>query len=129
MDGTRGTGSSTGRRRLVLVACVFVVLPALVGGLVLWYQVSAHDTAAPGHRIVPGADMAARLLVAAAVVLGASHAAGRLAVLLGQPPVIGEICAGILLGPSLLGRAAPQLWARLFPEGILPMLDGLAQLG
>ncbi|MGW9357699.1 cation:proton antiporter [Streptomyces diastaticus] len=129
MDGTRGTGSSTGRRRLVLVACVFVVLPALVGGLVLWYQVSAHGTAAPGHRIVPGADMAARLLMAAAVVLGASHAAGRLAVLLGQPPVIGEICAGILLGPSLLGRAAPQLWARLFPEGILPMLDGLAQLG
>src|SRR5580658_5819435 len=33
----------------------------------------------------------------------------------GQPPVVGEIIAGLLLGPSFFGWIAPALYARLFP--------------
>jgi len=47
----------------------------------------------------------------------------------GQPPVIGEIVAGILLGPSLLGRVAPGAFAYLFPADITPALTTIAQIG
>jgi hypothetical protein len=68
------------------------------------------------------------LLVLAAVVT-----AGRLlAVLfqrLGQPPVIGEVIGGILLGPSLLGFVSPQAYAYLLPPALAPFLSVVAQLG
>lgn len=48
---------------------------------------------------------------------------------LGQPRVIGEVVAGILLGPSLLGRVAPEAMSWLLPQAILPSLGVIAQLG
>ncbi len=51
--------------------------------------------------------------------------AGRL----GQPPVIGEIVAGLLLGPSFFGWIAPALYARLFPAASLQALNELSQIG
>ncbi len=48
---------------------------------------------------------------------------------LGQPKVAGEMTAGILLGPSLLGWIAPHLHAALFPEPGLATLNLLGQLG
>lgn len=48
---------------------------------------------------------------------------------LGQPPVIGEIVAGLLLGPSFFGWIAPALYARLFPAASLPVLNELSQIG
>jgi Kef-type K+ transport system membrane component KefB len=51
--------------------------------------------------------------------------AGRL----GQPPVIGEIVAGLLLGPSFFGWIAPALYARLFPAASFPALNELSQIG
>jgi K+:H+ antiporter len=48
---------------------------------------------------------------------------------LGQPPVIGEIIAGLLLGSSFLGWIAPQWYARLFPPDSLSGLSGLSQIG
>jgi K+:H+ antiporter len=47
----------------------------------------------------------------------------------GQPPVIGEIVAGLLLGPSFFGWIAPALYARLFPAASLPALNELSQIG
>ncbi len=47
----------------------------------------------------------------------------------GQPPVIGEVIAGILLGPTLLGWLAPGPWSELFPRDTLPMLSMVSQLG
>jgi Kef-type K+ transport system membrane component KefB len=47
----------------------------------------------------------------------------------GQPPVIGEIVAGLLLGPSFFGWIAPALYARLFPAASLPVLNELSQIG
>ena len=46
-----------------------------------------------------------------------------------QPTVIGEIVAGILLGPSLLGWLWPQGFAWLFPEHSLPNIELLSQFG
>ena len=47
----------------------------------------------------------------------------------GQPPVIGEIVAGLLLGPSFFGWVAPDSYARVFPAASLPALDELSQIG
>ncbi|MHC3468740.1 cation:proton antiporter [Streptomyces sp. 7R007] len=46
-----------------------------------------------------------------------------------QPAVIGEITAGILLGPSLLGLFPGDLTHRLFPDNVRPLLSMVAQLG
>src|SRR5687768_10661878 len=54
---------------------------------------------------------------------------GRLAVKVGQPAVVGEIIAGIMLGPSLLGLFPGDLDGLLFPADIRPYLNVLAQLG
>ena len=69
------------------------------------------------------------LLLALGAVVVAGRALGRLCTAVGQPPVIGEVLAGILLGPSLLGRVAPSVAAYLFPQTIAPTLGVLAQLG
>ncbi|MEK7832302.1 MAG: cation:proton antiporter [Acidobacteriota bacterium] len=46
-----------------------------------------------------------------------------------QPGVVGEMVAGILLGPSLLGWAAPAVSAALFPPDSLGSLNSLSQIG
>lgn len=48
---------------------------------------------------------------------------------LGQPPVIGEMVAGVLLGPSLLGALFPNAAHALFPQESRPVLFAVAQLG
>jgi len=48
---------------------------------------------------------------------------------IGQPEVMGEMAAGILLGPSFLGRISPAIMNRLFPAGGLGSLYALSQLG
>jgi len=46
----------------------------------------------------------------------------------GQPRVVGQILAGIMLGPSLLGRLPGHLTSRLFPAAALPYLSVLSQV-
>jgi Kef-type K+ transport system membrane component KefB len=48
---------------------------------------------------------------------------------LGQPRVVGEMTAGIVLGPSLFGRFFSPAFAYVFPASILPSLTVLSQLG
>ncbi len=48
---------------------------------------------------------------------------------MGQPLVIGEIVAGLILGPSVLGSIAPDFSAYLFPEKSIDFLRYLSQLG
>lgn len=70
------------------------------------------------------------VLVALVVIVTAARAMGYLFTrFLGQPRVIGEVVAGILLGPSLLGRVAPDVSDVLLPGGAVPFLGFLAQLG
>lgn len=47
----------------------------------------------------------------------------------GQPAVIGEIAAGILLGPSAFGRLAPEAFARVFPSESISTLQSFSQIG
>ncbi|MCY2961293.1 MAG: cation:proton antiporter [Planctomycetota bacterium] len=56
-----------------------------------------------------------RLLVALGVLLVAARVLGELARKLNQPSVLGELAAGVLLGPALLGRVLPDAQAWLFP--------------
>ena len=69
------------------------------------------------------------LLWQLAVVVAAAGLCGRLSRRLGQPAVIGEMAAGILLGPSLLGHFLPGLEAFLFPPASLGTLNLLSQVG
>jgi Kef-type K+ transport system membrane component KefB len=48
---------------------------------------------------------------------------------LNQPQVVGEMIAGVILGPSLLGAFAPQLHQFLFPDSSKPLLFSVAQVG
>jgi len=48
---------------------------------------------------------------------------------IGQPPVIGEMIAGVLLGPSLFGIIAPDLFQTVFSTASRPVLFAVAQLG
>lgn len=68
-------------------------------------------------------------LLQLSILLGTAILLGRLAVRLGLPQLAGELCAGVLLGPSLLGHFAPGLTGRIFPAAHFEMLDGVGQLG
>jgi Kef-type K+ transport system membrane component KefB len=67
-----------------------------------------------------------QLLLALAAIMVLARALGALARRLGQPPVVGEIVAGILLGPSLFGTVVSD---SLLPVDIRPALAGLANIG
>ena len=72
----------------------------------------------------------ALFLLHAGLVIGLPFALWRMAGLRRWVPlVVVQIAVGLALGPSLLGRAAPDLWATLFPPGALAALDGLVWLG
>ena len=69
------------------------------------------------------------VLLAMLVVILAARLLGTLFQKIHQPPVIGEIVAGIMLGPSLLGRLAPGASAYLLPKAVAPYLGVLSQIG
>ena len=85
----------------------------------------------------PSADSSARvvgsrneallhLLLALAAVITLGQVLARLFARFSQPPVIGEMLAGILLGPSLIGEKASAL---ILPGSVAPYLSVVAQLG
>ncbi len=69
------------------------------------------------------------LLLQVILILAAARGLGSLFAKIGQPRVIGEMVAGILLGPSLLGLLAPGLQASIFPADSLGALRMLSQIG
>jgi Kef-type K+ transport system membrane component KefB len=74
-------------------------------------------------------QLAAQFVLQLVIILIACKAIGSLMPRIGQPRVIGEMIAGILLGPSLLGMMAPALHARLFPTESLEVLSVVSQIG
>jgi Kef-type K+ transport system membrane component KefB len=77
--------------------------------------------------VLEGVDVS--LFLQWAVILVAARVCGTLLGWLGQPPVVGEMTAGLLLGPVVLGRLFPSAQAALFPQSSLVALDSLAQVG
>lgn len=69
------------------------------------------------------------LLFQIVTIILAARLFGWLCLKIGQPAVIGEIAAGIVLGPSLLGMYFPELSAFLFPKQSLDNLGLLSQIG
>jgi Kef-type K+ transport system membrane component KefB len=69
------------------------------------------------------------LIVQLLLIISLARVCGRAAASLRQPPVMGEIAAGIMLGPSLLGHFAPGATAVIFPEQSLGVLRLLGQIG
>ncbi|WP_414584799.1 cation:proton antiporter [Scytonema sp. PCC 10023] len=69
------------------------------------------------------------VLVEVVIVIGLSRLVGLAFRWINQPLVIGEIVAGIMLGPSLFGLVAPGLAATLFPPETIPFLNVLSQVG
>ncbi|MGD9528421.1 cation:proton antiporter [Pseudonocardia sp.] len=64
-----------------------------------------------------------------AIIVAMARVFGRLAQRVGQPAVIGEIVAGIALGPTLLGLLPGNLPLVLFPMEVRPYLNVIAQIG
>ena len=97
-------------------------LPDATGGLA---APSAPQRAVAAAR----SDVLMHVLLAMFAIVVASRVMASLFGRLGQPPVVGEVLAGIMLGPSLLGRVAPGLAGQLLPAEIAPYLGLIAQIG
>ncbi|MGW7241047.1 cation:proton antiporter [Streptomyces sp. NPDC054804] len=82
-----------------------------------------------GRLLVSAPDPVTGLLIAVPTVIVACPAGSALARRIGQPPVVGEIAAGILLGPSLLGMVWPAGQTWLIPPASVPYLGALGRLG
>lgn len=114
------------------------VMVAAAAGIFVWIRRMGGglEAPAPGPGItfgqtVPGAssEVLLHVLLAMVVVIVASRGLGMAFRYLQQPPVIGEVIAGIILGPSLLGRVAPQVSGYLLPSTVAPYLGIIAQVG
>ena len=70
-----------------------------------------------------------KLVLQISVILALCRIVGTIFRKIGQPRVVGEMFAGILLGPSLLGWMAPGISAYLFPASSLGFLNALSQIG
>lgn len=114
---------------------VLAPLAALVVVLqVMRTRAPVVDAIADGSARAPAGDhvslpVLSLLLAQLGAVLVACWVVGRIVRAFGQPRVVGEMLAGILLGPSVLGAVAPSLDAALFPAESLGYLSALAQVG
>jgi Kef-type K+ transport system membrane component KefB len=70
-----------------------------------------------------------QVLLAIVTIMVTARLIGTVFQKLGQPRVIGEVIAGIVLGPSLLGRISPEVTTFLLPSAVMPTLGVLAQIG
>jgi Kef-type K+ transport system membrane component KefB len=135
--GGAGYDPRTVRRTLLpYAALVLVFVGAIAAVLAYGKRLEGGHTAGStaGSTAAVASDPRAAtplatLLTQIVVVVVTARVCGRLAARIGQPKVIGEIVAGILLGPSLLGWAAPGVSKALFPSSSLGTLNLLADVG
>ncbi|MBF8191632.1 cation:proton antiporter [Nonomuraea sp. K274] len=88
--------------------------------MTLLVQVTAPD---------PNLALILKVLPALVVILITSAICGRLALMVMQPRVLGEMVAGVLLGPTLFGWLFPEVQAALFPPEVRPILYVLSTIG
>ncbi len=89
-----------------------------------------------GAQLQSPVDVILHVLVTLATVIVFGAVFGHLCKYIGQPPVIGEVMAGLLLGPSFLGSVSPELMHCLIPSQVIDpsnavssSLKAIAQLG
>jgi Kef-type K+ transport system membrane component KefB len=113
------------------------MLGASVGGFFVIRELGSSllapapaEAARFGRSATPAsADVLLHVLLALVVIIVVARLLGAVFRYLRQPAVIGEVIAGILLGPSLLGRVAPGISGYLLPSSVAPFLGILAQVG
>lgn len=114
---------------LMIVASVMGFLVIARFGQSLTASVVPAETAAK-HGEAPGAaNPLVHVLLLLMVVVTLGRLLSKLLARFHQPPVIGEVLAGIALGPSLLGRVWPEAAEFILPGSIAGYLNVLAQLG
>ncbi|PSM39816.1 transporter [Streptomyces dioscori] len=74
-------------------------------------------------------ELVLRVLPAIVIILAASAVCGRLALWVKQPRVLGEMVAGVLLGPTLFGALFPEAQKAVFTAEVKPILYVLSTLG
>ena len=118
-------------RGLLRPALVYGLMLAVAVGLFLLIRsqgvgLTAPAAAEPAPAAAPHTGVFLHLLLALAAIVALGRLLGRLFAYVHQPPVIGEVVAGILLGPSLIG---PGFSALILPPATGPTLGVIAQLG
>jgi Kef-type K+ transport system membrane component KefB len=117
---------------------LYGLLVAVAAGLFEWIRSTGDRLAAPppqGSQVFgnaapqQGGEILLHVLLALVVIILSARALGALFRRLHQPQVIGEMIAGIMLGPSFLGRIAPEAASYLLPTKVAPFLSILAQIG
>jgi Kef-type K+ transport system membrane component KefB len=127
------------QRRVLVYAIVIAASVAAIAGLLQlgesWFPASNVATigGTAGATPLTSADALRRplalLIIQLLVIVLATQMVGSLATVLRQPAVVGEIAAGLLLGPSLVGQLWPTAFTFLFPESSLDILRLLSQVG
>lgn len=100
---------------LPVVAVIVVLVVGTEGGTV--------------RKVAENTHPFGRLFLAITVIVVACKLVGMLVALARQPSVVGEITAGVVLGPSLLGGIFPAAEEWLFPDTTRGQLQVLAQVG
>lgn len=114
---------------------IFYAVICAASLLLLWWildrgsWLDAGSTSASAGVIKAPDHILLHLLVALAAVIALGRLLGSLFRYIGQPPVIGEVVAGLMLGPSLLGALWPAAGSWLLPSSVEPFLGAIAQLG
>lgn len=109
---------------MVVAGVAFLFIRSRGEGLVQQAGAVAVPVAKLAHS-----EVLLHVLLAMVVVIAAARAIGALFRAIGQPAVIGEVIAGIMLGPSLLGRISPAAQSFVLPQEIAPHLGVVAQVG
>jgi Kef-type K+ transport system membrane component KefB len=90
-------------------------------------ELAEADSAKPKKH--SGEETFGRLMLAIAAVILAARLMGSALARVAQPRVMGEVLAGILLGPTLLGAVWPEAKDYLFPPDIVPLIAAASQIG
>ena len=133
MSADRVPAAEAGRPSVQWLAYAALLAAGVIGFLFIRHAGGGLSATAPALHLPAGAtsgpavdSVLFRVLIALGAVIVVGQILSRLLAKIHQPPVIGEVIAGILLGPSLLGA---ELSAAILPPSIAPSLGVIAQIG
>jgi Kef-type K+ transport system membrane component KefB len=131
------TSDNVGTSQKFQTAVVYVLV--LLAAIAIFFVIQNYGSGLTAPAVPAGATSPAagggsteviyHLLVALAAVVAVGRLLTPVFGWLGQPPVIGEVLGGILLGPSLLGLLSPSAYQFILPQEVAPYLGAIAQLG